>query len=404
MEAKTKQYLTVTVVGVALFAALMNFSDVMGFFRGIVSIFLPVIIGGILALFINVPMNGLEKRLRKLFDRKKKRPSDKLITIICFAVTVTCVVLVLILALTLLIPELVSSIQSLYTQIEAAVPRWLAYLKDADIEWLRRWISGLDWDAVVKTFTDSLDTLASNAVGAVSATVNTVVTVSFALIISVYMSLDRKMPWRHSNKLVRAYLKPSLADSFLNFCRLFRQSFASFLTGQCTEAVILGLLMTLAFTVFRIPYGSLVGVVTAICALIPYIGAFISCCVSVFLVLLIDPLLALRCLIVYNAVQFVENQFIYPRVVGSSVGLPPIYTLIAAMIGGKLFGIVGIIFFIPLAAVLIELVKEHADARLNRDAAVICEAQAAETPRQDGEPSADLPAEPEEEQREDTEP
>ena len=176
------------------------------------------------------------------------------------------------------------------------------------------------------------------------------------------------MLYRHAGKLVAAYLKPSHAERIFRFCRLFRQAFASFLTGQCAEAVILGLLMALAFTVFRIPYGSLVGVVTAICALVPYVGAFISCCVSVFLVLLIDPVLAVRCFIVYMAVQFVENQFIYPRVVGSSVGLPPIYTLIAALIGGKLFGIVGIIFFIPLTAVLIELVKENAGKRLEKPA------------------------------------
>ena len=103
---------------------------------------------------------------------------------------------------------------------------------------------------------------------------------------------------------------------------------------------------------------------TAICAIIPYVGALISCVVSVFLVLLVDPVLAVRCLIVYLAVQFVENQFIYPRVVGKSVGLSPLYTLVAAMIGGKLFGIIGIIFFIPLTAVVIELVKEDACRRL----------------------------------------
>ena len=146
--------------------------------------------------------------------------------------------------------------------------------------------------------------------------------------------------------------------------RLFRQSFANFLTGQCSEAVILGVLMALAFSVFKIPYGSLVGMLTAICAIIPYVGALISCVVSVFLVLLVDPVLAVRCLIVYLAVQFVENQFIYPRVVGKSVGLSPLYTLVAAMIGGKLFGIIGIIFFIPLTAVVIELVKEDTFRRL----------------------------------------
>lgn len=367
METKTKQYVIVTVIGVTLFAALLNFSAVLAFAGKIINLILPVIVGGILALFIYVPMRGIEKRLERLFQKTKKRPTGKWINIISFVLTLICVALVLVLALTLLIPELVRSFQSLYAQVEANIPQWIAYLNrpDAGLEWLRDWIDNTDWEQWLHSISDGIDVALASAVDAVSSTVNTAVTAAFAFIISIYLSLGRESLCRHARKLVYAYLKPKYAEGILKFCRLFRQSFANFLTGQCGEAVILGLLMALAFAVFRIPYGSLVGVLTAICAIIPYVGAFISCVVSVFLVLLVNPLLALRCLIVYLAVQFVENQFIYPRVVGKSVGLPPLYTLIAAMIGGKLFGIIGIIFFIPLTAVLIELVKEDADRRLH---------------------------------------
>ena len=311
-------------------------------------------------------MTGLEKRLNRLFGKAKKQPSAKVIHLLSFFITLLGVVLVLVLALTLLIPELVQSFHSLYVQIEANIPRWTAYLnaQDADMSWLMNWLEGINWEQLLHKVTASIDTVLVNAVGAVSATVNIVVTASFALIISVYMSLGTESLSHHARTLVCAYLKPSHAAGVLKFCRLFRQSFANFLTGQCSEAVILGVLMALAFSVFKIPYGSLVGVLTAICAIIPYVGALISCVVSVFLVLLVDPMLAVRCLIVYLAVQFVENQFIYPRVVGKSVGLSPLYTLVAAMIGGKLFGIIGIIFFIPLTAVVIELVKEDACRRL----------------------------------------
>lgn len=362
MEPKTKQSLLVTVVGVTLFVALLRLSDVLVFAAKLIDLILPILAGGILALFINVPMTGLEKRLNRLFGKAKKQPSAKVIHLLSFFITLLGVVLVLVLALTLLIPELVQSFHSLYVQIEANIPRWTAYLnaQDADMSWLE----GINWEQLLHKVTASIDTVLVNAVGAVSATVNIVVTASFALIISVYMSLGTESLSHHARTLVCAYLKPSHAAGVLKFCRLFRQSFANFLTGQCSEAVILGVLMALAFSVFKIPYGSLVGVLTAICAIIPYVGALISCVVSVFLVLLVDPVLAVRCLIVYLAVQFVENQFIYPRVVGKSVGLSPLYTLVAAMIGGKLFGIIGIIFFIPLTAVVIELVKEDACRRL----------------------------------------
>ena len=367
MEPKTKQSLLVTVAGVTLFVALLRLSAVLAFAAELIDLVLPILAGGILALFINVPMTGVEKRLKRLFSKARKQPSDNAIHLFSFFITLLGVVLVLVLALTLLIPELVRSFHSLYVQVEANIPRWTAYLstQDTDMDWLMSWLEGINWEQLLHKVTASIDTVLVNAVGAVSATVNIVVTASFALIISIYVSLGTQSLCHHARTLVCAYLKPDHAAGLLKFCRLFRQSFANFLTGQCSEAVILGVLMTLAFSVFKIPYGNLVGVLTAICAIIPYVGALISCVVSVFLVLLVDPVLAVRCLIVYLAVQFIENQFIYPRVVGKSVGLSPLYTLVAAMIGGKLFGIIGIVFFIPLTAVVIELVKEDALRRLH---------------------------------------
>lgn len=366
MDSNTKRSLLVTVVGVTLFVALLRFSDVLAFAARLVDLVLPILAGGILALFINVPMTGLEKRLKQLFRKAGKQPPDKTLRLLSFFITLVGIVLVLVLALTLLVPELVKSFHSLYLQIESNIPRWTAYLsaQDADMGWLMHWLEGINWEQLLHKAADSIDKVLVNAVGAVSATVNVIVTASFALIISVYLSLGTESLGRQAHTLVCAYLKPRHAAGLLRFCRLFRQSFANFLTGQCSEAVILGVLMAFAFSVFQLPYGSLVGMLTAICAIIPYVGALISCVVSVFLVLLVDPMLAVRCLIVYLAVQFIENQFIYPRVVGKSVGLSPLYTLIAAMIGGNLFGILGIIFFIPLTAVVIELVKEDACRRL----------------------------------------
>lgn len=368
MEKKTKQNLLIIVVGVGLFAVLMNLNVILQFVNSVINIILPIIAGGILALFINVPMTGIEKCLRKMLKKRKKQPPDNFYHRTSFILTFICIIFVLTLVFTLLIPELVSSMKGLYLLVEAHLPQWIDYLENInpDSEWLEEFLADVDLENIVKNISNAIDSLVVNAVESLSSTVNIVVTAAFAIIISIYMSLEKNGLCRHAKKLTCAYLKPIYADNILKFCRLFRQSFSKFLTGQCSEAIILGVLMSLAFAIFKIPYGSLVGVLTAICAIIPYVGACISCSISVFLVLLIDPMLAVRCLIVYLVVQFIENQFIYPRVVGSSVGLSPLYTLIAAMIGGKLFGIIGIIFFIPLTAVIIELVKEDAERRLHK--------------------------------------
>lgn len=366
MEPKTKQYLIVSAVSVTLFVALMNLSSVLAFVGRFIDLIAPVIAGGILALFINVPMRGIERRLRQIFKNAKRRPPDRWINILSFILTLALAVFVLILVLKLLIPELIRSFQSLYVQIEINIPRWTSYLDGSDtgLYWFRDWLESINWEEWLRDISAGIDMALSGAVGVVSSTVNTAVTAAFALIISVYISLSRERLSRHAKKLIKAYLNPKYAEILLRFCSSFRNSFGNFLTGQCSEAVILGILMALAFTIFRLPYGSLAGMLTAVCAIIPYVGAFVSCIVSVLLVFLIDPWLAIRCLIVYLAVQFIENQFIYPRVVGRSVGLPPLYTLVAAMIGGKLFGIIGIIFFIPLTAVLMEFIKEDAERRL----------------------------------------
>ncbi len=362
MNEKTKSGILITVIGVSLFAALMNFSTVVGFAGEMVSLILPVIAGGILALFINVPMNALKKYFIKISKKKKKPFSEKQILIFSFLITIVGVLFILILVMTLLVPEIIRSSRSLYTQIEERI----VYMDtiNFNIQWLEEVVSKIDLNKITQHFSKGADALISNIVEAFSSTVNVVVTAGFAIIISIYMTLSKERLCRHARILVCAYLKPNWADNILHFCKLFSKSFSNFLSGQCTEAVILGILMFFAFTISGLPYGSLVGVLTAVCAIIPYVGAFISCAVSVFLTFIIDPAMAIRCLIVYFVIQFIENQFIYPRVVGGSVGLPPLYTLVAALIGGKLFGIIGIIFFIPLAAVVIELIKEDAAKRL----------------------------------------
>ena len=133
------------------------------------------------------------------------------------------------------------------------------------------------------------------------------------------------------------------------------------------------------FSLFRIPYAALTAVLTAVLAFIPYVGAFSSCAIAALLTLLAQPEKTLLCIIVYQAVQFVENQFIYPHVVGSSVGLAPIWTLVAALLGGQLFGLVGIIFFIPLTAVVCQLTAQSTNRRLQTKGRSPADAAKAET-------------------------
>ena len=175
--------------------------------------------------------------------------------------------------------------------------------------------------------------------------------------------------WRElssqSKRALYAYCKESVADRICHISKLAHDTYAKFLSGQCVEVMILGTLIFLSFSVAGIPYAGLTAVLTAAFAFVPYIGGFLSCAFGILFTLLAAPNKALLCFIVYQATQFVENQFIYPHVVGNSVGLSPFWTLLAVLLGGKLFGVLGMIFFIPLMALVSQLLHESIERRLH---------------------------------------
>ena len=209
-----------------------------------------------------------------------------------------------------------------------------------------------------------LGSIATSVFAAARSTVSVVSSTVFAFVIAVYVLASKRVLGRQVNRMMDAHLAPRHASRIRHVAALATDTYSKFLSGQCLEACILGTLIFIAFSLFRLPYAGLIGFLTAVFAFVPYVGAFASCAIGAFLTLLASPGQAIICVIVYLAVQFVENQFIYPHVVGSSVGLSALWTLIAALVGGKLFGIVGIVFFIPIVAVLYELVRQWTNTRL----------------------------------------
>lgn len=368
MDKKEKRILILVITAVVLFIALPNLELVITFLSYVGNLFLPIAIGLGLAFVLNVPVTGFEKLFARLSMKRKHAPSKKLIHSASVFLTLLCVVLVIALLCTLVIPEIVKTVKSIASLVEENWPQWLAVLEKHNIDTtkIKEWIASFDLKSVVKKVTENAGTVIGSIANVTSTTVSKVSSIAMGIVIAIYVMISRETLGRQSKRLLYAYVKTNIADKVLYVCKLIRTAYTKFLTGQCVEALILGLLIFLSFTIFRLPYAGLVGAVTAICALIPYIGAFISCGLSVILALMISPEKALMCLIVYLCVQFIETQFIYPHVVGGSVGLSPLWTLIAVLIGGKLFGLLGMIFFIPAVSVLYTLLKEDVDARLTR--------------------------------------
>ena len=200
--------------------------------------------------------------------------------------------------------------------------------------------------------------------GFIGGVVSGVSTFVISLIFSFYVLLQKEKLGRQGRQVIYGLLPLRQADRTLDVLRLSGRTFSSFLSGQCLEACILGTLFVAAMTIFRMPYALLVGVLIALTALIPIVGAFIGCAVGALLIAIDDPWKALWFIVLFLVLQQIEGNLIYPHVVGSSVGLPSIWVLAAVTLGGKLMGITGMLFFIPLCSVIYALFRSYVKNRL----------------------------------------
>ena len=372
MDKKTRQNLLLIACGVAMFAAVTNLNIIKDFLGWLGGLLLPVLAGLVLAFVLSVPMNGIRRGLERLFSKAKRKPGSGALNALSLVLTYLCLVLVIALVGLVAVPEIVNSVKSISTTVKEKWPEWMAVLRSWNVDTdainsaVDQALAGLDFGKLLQSALSDAGSVLGSAVTVATTTISGVTTAVFTIIIGSYVLLDKDDLKRQSKMLIYAHLRRSHADRFCQICSLIQNTFTRFLSGQCMEAVILGLLMFIAFSVFRLPYAGVVAMLTTILAFVPYIGAFAACFVGAVLTLIGQPSKLILCILVYQGVQFIENQFIYPRVVGSSVGLPPLWTLAAALLGGKLFGILGMIFFIPLVAVIYSLVRDNTRRRLQR--------------------------------------
>ena len=337
----------------------MNLNDVAGFFRTFTGIFSPVFSGLLLAFILSVPKLGIARRLTGVFPRLKEKTVDALSLMACVAVLV-CLLCVL------AIPQLTASVKSIAVLVRANWPNWAILLNSYGIDTteLTKLAASFNWKMAVEKLFTGAGVVIGSVVDLAGSTVTVTVNAVFAIVIMFYVLLGRRELGRQCRGFLYAYFKKPTAERICHVAKLTHDTYTKFFSGQCIEVLILGTMIFLAFSVFRIPYAALIAVLTAAFAFVPYIGAFASCLIGVLLTLMAVPEKAILCFIVYQMVQFIENQFIYPHVVGSSVGLSPLWTLLAALLGGKLFGIIGIVFFSPLAAVISQLLHGDIEHRL----------------------------------------
>ena len=388
MKKDNSLFLLVT-YGVVLYVALTNLKTVLAFAAKVGEIFLPIIVGLVIAFILSVPMSGFEKIVRrvlsniKLPSKKKKDKAaekvgacavnEKTVSAISLFLTLLCIALVITLVITTMIPELVSSVKSVYTLVEDKWPEWIDYLGKLEIDTsaVTDWMKTINFDSVVKKVMNGAGSLVTTLVGIAASSFSAISTGTFAAVIALYVLMDKKSISHTAKRVLYAVVKKEYADNVCGVASVVKTTYSKFLSGQCVEAVILGCMMFASFSIFRLPYAGLTAILTAFFAFIPYIGAAASGIIAALLTLISTPDRVIWCVAVYLVTQFIENQFVYPHVVGSSVGLSALWTLAAVLIGGNLFGVMGVIFFIPLVAVIFTLVGGDIDRKLEKKNIVI---------------------------------
>ena len=365
-----KKWIVLVLVGVLAFWGLNNLELIFDVLGNIYRVFSPFILGFVLAYILNIPMMKVEKLLKKAIPDKYEDKYSGVIRLVSIILSILLLVLIIAFVGFLLIPELIENIESLMNNIPAfieGVKDWVINLLDKYPDVQREIEVMFAESGNVSGIVSSIFTYIINGiVGFVSGFVGGFVYIFTGIIFAIYMLCQKEYLVDGIKRLVYAFADKRKANKIMDISKLTNKTFSKFISGQCVEAVILGTIMFVVCLLGRFPYALIIGVLTALTALIPIFGAFIACGVGAVLIAITNPLQALIFIAVFVIIQQIEGNVIYPKVVGKSVGLSPLWTLLAITVGGNLCGVVGMIIGLPLASVVYAIGKESIKKKLDR--------------------------------------
>lgn len=359
------------IAGAAIFFywALQNLSLLADAAGWLLNILWPLLLGFCMAFVLNIPMRFFERHLLK--NPKNKRAAA-LRRPLCILLSLLAIIVILTAVFALVVPELLSA----FAVLGEAIPEFLTAAQKWALEGADRfpqaeqWLASLqiDWNETGKKLlsyvTEGAGNLLGGTVSVLSGIVGGVFNAIMAFIFALYILLGKEKLKRNFASLARAVLPGAFCERMFFVLRLSARTFANFVSGQCIEACILGTLTWLGMLLFRFPYAPMIGALVGISALIPIVGAIVGTVVGAFMILMVNPIQAVWFVVFLLTLQQIEGNLIYPRVVGSSVGLPPIWVLTAVTLGGSLWGIVGMLFAVPTCSVVYALTRMFVRERL----------------------------------------
>ena len=359
--SKIKRLIVFTVVTVILG---VNWRLCLSVVLRALSVVKPFIIGGCLAFVLNIPMKFIESKLSFVKKPGPKRGLGILITLLLWLLIMMFVIL-------MVIPQLGVSLQSLRQSIPGffnSVSEYITRLIEENPDLLEAFSDlKVDWNSITSAasswISGSLSVIIPGTVTAIASIASSVTNGVITFIFALYLLIGKEKLLIQGKSLLRAFTSERRYLMTVSVLRLIGEKFSAFVTGQCLEACILGSMFVVTLSVAGMPYAMLIGVLVAVTALIPVFGAFIGCVIGAFLMLMQSPVMAIVFIIIFLVIQQIEGNLIYPHVVGGRVDLPAIWVLVAVTTGGSLFGIIGMIAFIPAFSVLYALLRSYVRLR-----------------------------------------
>ncbi|NCA98468.1 MAG: AI-2E family transporter [Clostridia bacterium] len=369
----TPRTLTLSLVAVvSVYFALDRAAEVLAYLEHVLAVAMPLLLGMAIAYLMNLPMRAIERFVgRHRPGHRADSRTGKWLRPLSLVLTLLGTLLVSAGILALVVPQVIASISDLSSRLPSLLAQSEAWINQTttDNPWLKDLASTLKL-STADLLNWALALLQGQGGSWLNSTVNWlasafgwVVSLVLSLIFAIYLLLAKEKLQRQSLRLLDAIFTPKASNRIRAVLALTHQTFSAFFAGQFLEAIILGVIFLVILAVFQFPYALLIAVLIAVTALIPMVGAYIALVVGAFLILLINPWQALAFVILFLVIQQLENNLIYPRVVGSSIGLPALWVLTAVVIGGGLLGVLGMILFIPFMSVAYALVRQWVVAR-----------------------------------------
>lgn len=366
----------------ALILGIQNITVVVTVLQTVAGVLQPLILGAVIAYILNILMKKLEKIY---FPKSKNRLINKTKRMVCIILSLLLVIGILGLVMGLVLPELAGAFAVIAESVPVYYEKLVAWLMTYSDKFpvIEEYINGLqlDWSQITKNLvmyaTSGVGGIFNSAISVVSVVVGGIVNFVIALIFAIYLLAGKEKLSAQLKRVLEAYLSEKKRAQLAQMVAVADNTFSSFIVGQCTEAVILGSLCTIGMWILRFPYAPMTGAFIGVTALIPVAGAYLGAGVGAFMIMTVDPMKALLFLIFIVCLQQLEGNLIYPKVVGSSVGLPALWVLAAVTVGGGINGIFGMLLGVPIAATLYKLIGMDVRKKIDKPKAVASDSEVA---------------------------